>query len=124
MDPADAEADSRGTKPVGERHERGLPAAGDDDPVHLDAVDELLEDRLARRRLGDRLVEIALELGAALDAEDRPLASGVDRLEDGREPTASSAASMSASERSAAYGGCGSPAAPSASRIASLCVRR
>ena len=38
--------------------------------------------------------------------------------------TASSAASTSSAERSVAYGGCGSPEAPSASRIARLCVRR
>ena len=34
--PADAEADSGWPEPVGERHEDGLTAAGDDDPVHLD----------------------------------------------------------------------------------------
>ena len=41
----------------------------------------------------------------------------------GNETTAS-AASMSASERRLAYGGCGSSLAPSVSRIARLCVRR
>ena len=65
--------------------ERGLAAAGDHDAVQLDAVDELLEERLVGRRLVDRLGEVALELLAALDAEDGALAARVDRLEDRRE---------------------------------------
>ena len=75
VDPADAEADSRGTETVRERHESRLQAAGDHDPVHLDAFDEPFEDRLAGRGLGEGLGQIALELGTALDAEHCSLAS-------------------------------------------------
>ena len=58
-----------------------LSGSDDDDPVHLDAVDEPFEDGRPRRRLFDRLVEVALELGAALDPEDGPLAARVGRLQ-------------------------------------------
>ncbi len=63
----------------------GSPSPRDHDAVQLDAVDELLEERLVGRRLGDRLGEVALELLATLDAEDGSLSAGVDRLQDGRE---------------------------------------
>ena len=85
MDPADAEADSGRAEAVGQRDQRGLADPRDHDAVQLDAVDELLEERLVGRRLGDRLGEVALELLARLDAEYRALAAGVDRLQDCRE---------------------------------------
>ena len=51
--PPDPESDARRPQAIRERQERRLTASGDDDPVHLDAVDELLQDRDA----GGRLVE-------------------------------------------------------------------
>ena len=86
VDPADAEADTRRPQPVGERQEAGLAAACHDDPVHLRAVDERLEDRLACGRLGERRVEMGLEVSGRLDPEETPLAAGVDRLQHGRKP--------------------------------------
>ncbi len=66
---------------------RGLAAARDDDPVHLRALDEPLEDRLARRATrrarsggGDS------RSSGRLDPEDAALAAGVGRLQHGREP--------------------------------------
>ena len=125
VDPADAEADSGRAQAVGERDQRGLAAARDDDAVQLDAVDELLEERLVGRRLLDRVGEVALELLARLDAEDGALAARVDRLQDGREgdgararrrrPHASEGSRTAVAE---------ARLAPSASRIARLWVRR
>ena len=85
VDPADAEADSGRAEAVAQRDQRGLADARDHDAVQLDAVDELLEERLVGRRLGDRLVEVALELIARLDAKDGALAARVDGLQDRRE---------------------------------------
>ena len=76
--------------------ERRLAAARDHDPVHLDPVHERLEERLVGRRLLDRVVEVALELLAALDAEDRTLAAGVDRLQDRGERNGARASATSA----------------------------
>ena len=81
MDPTDPEADSGRAQAVGERDERRLADARDHDSVHLGPLDELLEERLVRRRLDNRLVEVALELVAALDPEHGPLSSRVDGLE-------------------------------------------
>ena len=85
MDPAHAEADSGRAEAVAQRDQRGLADARDHDAVQLDAIDELLEERLVGRRLGDRLSEVALELLARLDAKDGALAARVDRLQDRRE---------------------------------------
>ena len=52
VDPADAEADPGRAQAVREREDRSLAAARDDDAVHLDAVDERLDDCLTRPRLG------------------------------------------------------------------------
>ena len=61
----------------------------------------------------------------ALDAEDGSLAARVDRLEDGRERDDGRARRRRRRPSAGvAYGGCGSPLAPSVSRIARLCVRR
>ena len=60
------------------------PSACDDDPVHLRALDEPLEDRLAPGRLGQRGVQVRLEIAGCLDPEDAALPPGVDGLEDGR----------------------------------------
>ena len=86
VDPADAEADPGRPQPVGERHHLGGAAAGDHDAVHLDAVDEALEDALLLRRLRERGVEMAVEVVLALDPEDAPLPARVGRLEHGRQP--------------------------------------
>ena len=86
VDPADAEADPGWPQPVRERHDLGRAAARDHDPVHLDAVDEALEDALLLRRLGERRVEVAVEVVRALDPEDAALAARVGRLEHRRQP--------------------------------------
>jgi hypothetical protein len=62
VDPPDPEADSGRAQAVGEGDEGRLADARDHDSVQLDSLDELLEEGLVRRRLGDRLVEVALEL--------------------------------------------------------------
>ena len=85
MDPADAEADAGWAQPVGERQHDRLAAARDHDPVHLGAVDELLEDRLPGRGRGERLVQVRLDVVERLDAEDAALTARVGRLEHGRE---------------------------------------
>jgi hypothetical protein len=81
MHPSDAEADARRPQPVREREQCGLSLPDDDNSVHLDPVDELFDDRSARRRLGERFAEIALEIVAVLDPEHRALPTGVGRLQ-------------------------------------------
>ena len=122
VDPADAEADARRAQAVGEREERGLAAPRDDDPVHLDAVDELLQDRDAGRRLLDRFGEVAFEVLAALDPEDRALAAGVGRLEDSGNGDVGERGVDVGGRANAAKGGCGTPAAAKASRIMAACA--
>src|SRR4029078_10677311 len=56
----------------------------DDDAVHLGSFDEPLENRLAAGRLGERRVEVRLEIARGLDTEETALPAGVDGLEDGR----------------------------------------
>jgi GAF domain-containing protein len=58
----DAEARSRRTATVGEGHDDELAAPGDDEPVHLSSLVELLQDRLLRRRLRERGMQVALEI--------------------------------------------------------------
>src|SRR5207253_3796180 len=60
VDPPDAEPDPRRTQPVRERQRNRLAVAGDHDSVHLDALDELLEDRLPGRRRGKRLMQVTV----------------------------------------------------------------
>ena len=86
VDPADAEADAGRPQPVGERHDLGGAAAGDHDAVHLDALDEALDDALLLRRLGERGVEVAVEIVLALEPEDATLPARVGRLQNGRQP--------------------------------------
>ncbi len=81
MNPADAEADARRAQPVGERERDHLAAARDHDPVHLGAVDELLEDRLAARRGRQRFVQMRVDVVQRLDTEDAALTPRVRRLE-------------------------------------------
>ena len=125
VDPADAEADSGRAEAVAQRDQRGLADPRDHDAVQLDAVDELLEERLVGRRLGDRLRRGRARAPRATRC-GRPRAGRPSRPASGRpgKRTFSSAASISSAERRLAYGGCGRPAAPRASRIARLCVRR
>ena len=63
----------------------GSPPPRDHDAVQLDAVDELLQERLVGRRLGERLGEVALDVFSRFDAKDGALATGVDRLQNCRE---------------------------------------
>ena len=86
MDPADAEADAGRPEPVGERQQRDVASARDRDAVHLRALDEALEDRLAGRGLGERRVEVRLQVARVVDPEDPTLSARVDRLEHGGEP--------------------------------------
>ena len=86
VDPPDPEPDPGRAEPVGQRHEPRVATARDHDAVHLGALDEPLEDRLASRRLDEREVERRLEVAGRVDPEDAALAAGVDRLQDGREP--------------------------------------
>ena len=72
VDPADAEADARAGEgdrraSDGRRRRRGRSTI----PFISVPVDEALEDRLARRRLGERDVEVALQVVRDLDPEDR-----------------------------------------------------
>ena len=121
VDPADAEADPRRPQPIGQRHDLGRAAARDHDPVHLRALDEPLEDALLLGGLGERRVEVAVEV---------VLRSRSGRRRAGRPsrpasappgtPTVSSARLPSTSERTAANGGCGTPSSANARRITIL----
>ena len=86
VDPADAEADPGRAQPVGQRERKGLAAASDHDPVQLEAVVEAFDDRLLRRRLGERGMHVGVELVLRLDVEDPALAAGVGRLQHRRHP--------------------------------------
>ena len=83
MDPADAEADAGRAQPVGQGHDLRLAAAGDHDPVHLDPLDEALEDAFLLHRLRQRCVQVRIEIVRGVDAEDPALAARVGRLQDG-----------------------------------------
>ena len=127
VDPADAEADAGRAQPVGERHELRLAAASDHDPVQLEALDEALEDRLARARLGERGGQVALELAPRLDPEEAALAARVGRLQHRRQrrrpasAASTSLAEASAGERRLRDAGVGEDAG--ASRACSSCAR-
>ncbi len=86
MHPADPEADSRRAKAVGERQQRRLASARDDDPVHLDAVDEGLDQRFVRRRLVQCFFEVSFQILHAVHAENRALSTRVHGLENGGKP--------------------------------------
>ena len=124
MHPADAEADSGRAQPVGEREQRRLAAARDHDPVHLDAVDELLEDRLAGRRLGDRLrrgrARPPPRLSTRKTARWPPEST---RLEHRREPRRVERGRDRPPSGAHANGGCGNAVAR-APRASRLCVMR
>ena len=83
VDPADAEAGAVWSQPVGEREHGDLAVPDDRDPVQLEPLGELLEDRLLGRRLGERGVEVGVEVVGRLEPEEPPLAAGVRRLEHG-----------------------------------------
>ena len=85
VDPADAEPDAGRAQAVRERQGDRLAAAREHDPVHLHPLDELLEDRLAARRRGERLVQVRVDVVDRLDAEDTALAARVGGLEHRRE---------------------------------------
>ena len=126
MDPADAEADAGRSQPVGEgEHERLAAALTTTIPFSSRPVLEALDDRLVRRRLGERGVEAALEVAARLEPEDAALATRVGGLEHRREARPSRARrgprGGRGRRRSAAAG---TPASASVRRIATLCVIR
>ena len=85
MDPADAEPLALRPQPVGEEERVRLAAAHDDEAVQLQAFHVLLDDRLVGRRLGERRVQVPVEVVERLEHEQAALAAGVGRLQDGRE---------------------------------------
>ena len=124
VDPADAEPDAGRPQPVGERQRDRLAGAREHDAVHLDPLDELLEDRLAARRRRERLVQVRSM--SSTDSTRKtprwpPESAG---LSTAGKPTSSAARRRSESERTAAKRGCGTPASASRARIATLCVIR
>ncbi len=81
----------RSPRPVGRsRSERssgyGSPPRAIDEPVQLQPVGELLDDRLAGRRLGERGVQVPVEVVERLEQEEAALAARVGRLQHRREP--------------------------------------
>ena len=86
MNPADAEPDARRAEAIGERHDLRRAATSDHDPVHLGAFDEPLEDALLLGGLGERRVQMPVEIVLALDPEDASLASRVGGLQDAGNP--------------------------------------
>jgi hypothetical protein len=84
--PADAEADPRRPQPIGERQQLDVTAARDHQAVELEPFLEALDDRLLGRRLGQRPVEVPLEVVQRVEPEDAALATRVGRLQHGREP--------------------------------------
>ena len=115
VDPADAEADPRRPQPVGQRQRPRLAVAGDHDPVHLGALDELLEDRLLRRRRR-RAPRAGAPRCRPTDSTRKiprcpPESAGFSTA---GKPTSSAARWRSDSVRSAANRGCGTPASASA----------
>jgi hypothetical protein len=85
VDPAHAEADARWPEPVRQREHADVAVACDRDAVQLERLVEALHDRLPLRRLGERGVQVAVELVLRADEKDAALAAGVRGLEDGRE---------------------------------------
>ena len=81
--PPDAEADARRAQAVGERQQLDLAVPRDREPVQLEPVVERLDDRLARRRLRERRVQVRLEVVERSDLEDAALAARVRGLQHG-----------------------------------------
>ena len=86
VDPANAEADAGGPQPVGQCQRNRRAVSSDDDPVHLDAVDELFENRFPGRRRQEHLQQVRVDLVERLDTEDGALSTRVGRFEHGRKP--------------------------------------
>jgi hypothetical protein len=86
VDPSDAEADARRPQPVGQRQRRHAAASRDHEAVQLEAFVVALENRLFRGRLGERRVQVGVEVVPRLDPEDAALAAGVGRLHHGGKP--------------------------------------
>ena len=81
VDPADAEADPGRPQPVGEGERERLAVPRDHDPVQLEPVVEALDDRLLGGGLGERHVQVGVELVLRLDVEDAALPARVGRLQ-------------------------------------------
>ena len=125
VDPADAEADAGRAQPVGERERRDLAVARDGDAVQLERVVEALDDRLALGRLGQRGVQVRVEVVLRARAGRRRAARRESAgFSTAGKPTVSPAARALARSRAAAKRGCGTPASASVRRIAILCVIR
>ena len=71
--------------PVGERHDRRLAVAHDEQRVHLEPRVERLEDRLLVERLRQRRVQVQLEIVLGLEQEEPALPGRVGRLQHRRE---------------------------------------
>ena len=85
MDPADGEADAGRAEPVRKRQQLHFAVTDDGHCVHLDPVQELLDDHLAGRRLADRVLEVGLDIRGRLQPRHAALAARVGRLDHGRE---------------------------------------
>ena len=79
-----AEAHAFGPQPVREGHELRLAVARDDESVDFEPLVEPLDDRVARRRFGERCVEVPLEVVDGSEQEHPALTRRVRRLEHGR----------------------------------------
>src|SRR4051812_5672607 len=75
VDPTYGEALSGRPQAIRERQLRHDPVADDRHRVHLDTVDELLDDHLAAVRERQGCVEARLEIVDALEPEDAALAA-------------------------------------------------
>ena len=109
----------------------GSPPRATTRPFSSRPVGELLDDRLAGRRLGERRVQVAVEVVERLEQEEAALAAGVGRLEHRREadglrgraplraapaPPRTAAAARRPRRASAASRPCASSGAPSPCR--------
>lgn len=75
MDPADTESEAGWAKTVGQCQKRRFAAPHDEQPVQLDAVDVLLQDRCAAASEGEGFGEMLLDLPQILDQEQSPLST-------------------------------------------------
>ena len=86
MNPADSEADPRRAQAIRQRQGRDPAGPRDREPVQLDPLVVALDDRLLARRLGQRGMEMRLEVLDRVEPEDAALASGIRGLQHSREP--------------------------------------
>ena len=126
VDPADAEADARRAQPVGER-DAAARSPSRAITIPFISVPSANASTIASPvgRLGERRVQVRVEVVGGLEAEDAALAARVGRLEHRREADRlERGARPRRGARTAAKRGCGTPASASVRRIATLCVIR